>query len=94
MACLEVQASGTPVVVADLPGLTQAMIDHESGIVADGHDANSFAKSIIEIYSLWRSERRVYLGMCKSAQENVRDNFEWSRVVKGLVSLFEAVLKR
>jgi glycosyltransferase involved in cell wall biosynthesis len=94
MACLEVQASGTPVVVADLPGLTQAMIDHETGIIADGQDANSFAKSITEFYSLWRSERRDYLGMCKRAQENVRDNFEWSRVVKGLVSLFEAVLKK
>lgn len=90
LACLEVQAGGTPVVVSDVPGLTQCVAKGETGVVADGYDASSFGSAVGEIFSLWRSDREAYLAMCKKAQMNVRDRFQWTGAVERLARLLRS----
>jgi glycosyltransferase involved in cell wall biosynthesis len=87
LACLEAQASGTPVVVADVPGLRQVVVDRVTGMIADGQNPDSIGKGVGDVYSLWEFKRQDYVTMCKRAQENVRDNFQWGKVVKELVGL-------
>ncbi|HEV2139096.1 MAG TPA: glycosyltransferase family 4 protein [Nitrososphaerales archaeon] len=93
LACLEAQASGTPVLVADLPGLRQVVVNRVNGVIAEGQNAESYGKGIDEIYSLWMSKRQDYVNMCRKAQENVRDNFQWSMVAKRIVNLLQTSLK-
>ena len=90
LACLEAQASGTPVVVSDLPGLTQSVVEGETGSVAGGADPESFARAIGRLYSVWTTERGRYLDMCRSAQANVRENFQWSVTIKALGRLLRS----
>jgi len=93
LACLEVQASGTPVVVADVPGLTQAVIGEVTGIIVPPQDVDSFARAVAKIHSLWKLQRQNYLVMCKKAQENVRDNFQWTGTVTSLCRLLLSVVR-
>ena len=93
LACLEVQASGTPVVVAAVPGLTQAVSNEVTGIIVPDQDVDSFGRAVAEIHSLWKFERQNYLVMCRKAQENVRDNFQWTGTAASLSKLLLSVLR-
>jgi glycosyltransferase involved in cell wall biosynthesis len=90
LACLEAQASGTPVVVSDTTGFRQTVINGRTGFFAWRLDPEGFAGEIAKIYALWETDRRSYLDMCRSAQANVRDNFQWKHVQKELVGLFDS----
>lgn len=93
LACLEVQASGTPVVVADLPGLTQAVVNHVTSVVVSSNDPESFASGIAEIFAIWKYKPHDYAEMCRNAQAYVRDNFQWKGIVRRLVNLLVAQTK-
>jgi alpha-1,6-mannosyltransferase len=90
IACLEAQAAGTPLVISDVPGLTQAVVSEKTGVIAGGPDGESFGKAITEVYALWKTRRQDYLAMCRAAQENVRENFQWKRSIEKLVELLQS----
>jgi glycosyltransferase involved in cell wall biosynthesis len=93
LACLEAQASGTPVVVADVPGLKQVVTNRANGIVVNGQRADSYGKGVEEVYSLWRLKGQGYVDMCRRAQEKVRDNYQWSMVAMKIVNLLQSSSK-
>ncbi len=50
-AVVEAQFCGTPVVAANVGGLSEAMIDGSTGILLDGHDISGFVDAVISILS-------------------------------------------
>lgn len=70
MSLLEAQATGVPVVAGDYGGVTDIVLNGETGIVVPPGDTDAFAAAVREM--LTNVERRQALG--HAAFQNVQDN--------------------
>lgn len=89
IAALECMASGKPVVVSDIPGVSEVLEPGVSGLVAEPLDAEDLAEKI----------RRVALdpelgrAMGKAARERVLRHFTLPRVVDRLLDVYRGALE-
>ena len=72
MGVVEAEAMGVPVIVTDIPGPTDAMIDNETGIVVQKADVESLYNAMISI----REDKVRYFAMAEKAHDFVVNNFE------------------
>ena len=72
MGVIEAEAMGVPVIVTDIPGPTDAMIDNETGIVVQKADVESLYNAMISI----REDKVRYFAMSEKAHDFVVNNFE------------------
>ena len=86
---LEVQASGLPLIVSDLPGLREVVEDGVSGIVVKAGDAADLANAIQGL--LDDPRKRDQLGM--QARRRIEDRFTEERQVSGLVDVVTRVIQ-
>jgi D-inositol-3-phosphate glycosyltransferase len=83
IAALEAQACGTPVVAAEVGGLSQAVRDGGGGFLIAERDSGAYAEAIVRIVSspqLARSLARSGLSHAAS--------FSWERTVEGLLEAY------
>lgn len=69
---IEAEAMGVPVIVTDIPGPTDAMIDNETGIVVQKADIESLYNAMISI----REDKVRYFAMAETAHDFAVNNFE------------------
>ena len=69
---IEAEAMGVPVIVTDIPGPTDAMIDNETGIVVQKADVESLYNAMISI----REDKVRYFAMAEKAHDFAVNNFE------------------
>ena len=72
MGVVEAEAMGVPVIVTDIPGPTDAMIDNETGIVVQKADVESLYNAMISI----REDKARYFAMVEKAHDFAVNNFE------------------
>ena len=72
MGVVEAEAMGVPVIVTDIPGPTDAMIDNETGIVVQKADVESLYNAMISI----REDKVRYFAMAGKAHDFAVNNFE------------------
>ena len=72
MGVVEAEAMGVPVIVTDIPGPTDAMIDNETGIVVQKADVESLYNAMISI----REDKVRYFAMAEKAHDFAVYNFE------------------
>lgn len=72
MGVVEAEAMGVPVIVTDIPGPTDAMIDNETGIVVQKADVESLYNAMISI----REDKVRYFVMAEKAHDFAVYNFE------------------
>ena len=72
MGVVEAEAMGVPVIVTDIPGPTDAMIDNETGIVVQKADVESLYNAMISI----REDKVRYFAMAEKAHDFAVNNFE------------------
>lgn len=72
MGVVEAEAMGVPVIVTDIPGPTDAMIDNETGIVVQKADVESLYNVMISI----REDKVRYFAMAEKAHDFAVNNFE------------------
>lgn len=72
MGVAEAEAMGVPVIVTDIPGPTDAMIDNETGIVVQKADVESLYNAMISI----REDKVRYFAMAEKAHDFAVNNFE------------------
>lgn len=88
IAALECMSSGRPVVVSDIPGVSEVLEDGVTGLVAEPFDPEDLAEKI----------RRVALdvelsnAMGKAARERVLRRFTLPRVVDQLLEVYRATI--
>ncbi len=80
LVSLEAQASGTPVIITDLPAFRQSVIDGATGILIKPYSPQTFADTIIKMRDIWLNDRLRYMQMCRAARENAENIAE--RVVR------------
>lgn len=69
---IEAEAMGVPVIVTDIPGPTDAMIDNETGIVVQKADVESLYNAMISV----REDKVRYFAMAEKAHDFAVNNFE------------------
>ena len=72
MSVIEAQAMGIPVIITDIPGPKDGMIDGKTGIIVPKQDSEELKKAMEFIYN--NNELRMKMG--KSGFEYVSNNFE------------------
>ena len=84
IAALECMASGRPVVVSDIPGVSEVIEPGASGLVAEPLDAEDLAEKVRAV--ALDPERAASMG--KAARERVLAHFTLARVVDRLVEVY------
>lgn len=83
LVALEAQACGTPVVAANVGGLSIAVAEGETGTLIDGHDTDMWAQRLREL--LDEDARRVAMSL--RAPERAR-RFSWDSTAAALLSTY------
>lgn len=81
MSVIEAQAMGVPVIVTDIPGPTDGMLDGKTGLVVPKQDASALCGAMKKMYA--DSEMRLRFG--RSGHEFVKNNFAQSRFFEYLL---------
>lgn len=87
LVAMEAQASGTPVVAARVGGLPIAVVEGETGVLVDGHDATSWADALGQL--LDDDATRIRMG-----EDAVRHaaRFSWAASASTLAGIYSDVL--
>lgn len=88
IAVLEGMAAGLPMIVSDVGGNAEAVIDGVTGLVVPPEDPKSLAQAICRLAA--NPTLRVALG--QSARRRVRDNFSMENCVQRHEKLYHAML--
>lgn len=89
IAALECMASGTPVVVSDIPGVTEVIEPGVSGLLSEPLNAEDLAKKILAVVL----DRELAASMGKAARERVLARFTLPRVVDELEKVYAGVVR-
>lgn len=84
VAAIEAGAAGLPVVVSDVGGLPEVVIDGETGLVVPSENADAAAEAIMRL--LEDPELRCRLGA--KGREHVAANYSWPACVKNMIEVF------
>ncbi len=85
---LEAMACGTPVIGSNVGGIKFTVRDGETGYLVKPQDPDGLAEKIAYLYA-----NPKLLGVfSRQAIQRVNDLFTWSKVVKGMKTLYEQVL--
>jgi len=83
LVALEAQACGTPVVAADVGGLSTAVRDGRSGLLVRGHDPGAYADALGRLVAAPALRRRLGAGAIGHARQ-----FSWRRTAEGLLAAY------
>jgi spore coat protein SA len=87
LTSLEAQASGVPVVVSDVGGLPETVVDGRSGLVVQRSDPDALASAILGL--LGDPTRIGEMG--RRAREWAMERFSWDRIASQLETIYAEV---
>lgn len=85
LVAIEAQACGTPVVAANVGGLTTAVVDGQSGVLVDGHDPADYAAVLERLLP----DPATLASMGRAAARHARQ-FGWSRTAERTLAAYRA----
>lgn len=89
MTVLEAMSVGKPVVATDVGGVSEAVINGETGLLVPAHDVEAFASALVRL----ASDPSLAGRMGEAARMRQRELFSTSRMVSEYAELFERVLE-
>lgn len=87
LSFIEANAAGKPVVGTRTGGITEAVLDGESGILVEPNDYESLSETIISL--LQNPKRCTALGA--KGQKRAHEEFSWDTVIKKYLDVFENI---
>jgi glycosyltransferase involved in cell wall biosynthesis len=90
LTAIEAMASGTPVVASRLGGLSEVVVDGETGYLVEPGDASQLRARLEELLNDPRRARR----MGEAARGLVLDRFTWDACARRCVDAYHQVLRR
>lgn len=85
---LEALACETPVISTTIVGVSDDVIDTESGIIIDPKNVEMLEKAIIKILS----DKELIKNMGKKGRELVKEKYEWKKISEDIHELYEELL--
>ncbi len=90
VAALEASACGIPVVVSDVPGFRETVVDGKSGIIINAGDLSSVAKTIKNLLENQKQKNE----MGGFGRKWVLENFEEEKMINNMIALYEHILDK
>jgi glycosyltransferase involved in cell wall biosynthesis len=90
VAALEAEAMEIPVVACAVGGVSEAVLDGDTGVLVPPRDAEALASAILGLASAPDRAR----AMGRRARRYVRERYEWSHCVVRMESLYRQVVRR
>ena len=84
IAIFEAMASGTPVIISDIAGATEVLIDHKTALFAKTGDPDDFARAAREL----AEDRELYCTISREGNLFVSAQLSWSRYAEAMMELF------
>lgn len=88
VAILEASATGLPVIVSDVGGLPEVVVDHETGLIVESESTEQTAlamKKLADDISL-----RLYLGL--NGRNRVETEYNWEHSLDTMISIYKTTL--
>ena len=85
---LEALACETPVISTTIVGVSDDVIDTESGIIFDPKNVEMLEKAIIKILS----DKELIKNMGKKGRDLVKEKYEWKKISEDIHKLYEELL--
>lgn len=85
MVIVEAQACGLPVLVTDVGGPQEIMVDRETGFVLPWDDMEKWIHRINDLIDLKKHAPDRFLEMSCRASEYVKNNFSWDAALKDIL---------
>ncbi len=85
---VEAMAAGCPVVVSDIPALTEIVSDGQTGLVFPVDDEKSLADKIIRLLS----DQNLNQKLSKNAKEKVQERYNWQKIIGRLERIYQRIL--
>ena len=85
---LEALACETPVISTSIVGVSDDVIDTESGIILDPKNVEMLEKAIIKILS----DKELIKNMGKKGRDLVKEKYEWKKISEDIHKLYEELL--
>ncbi len=86
VSAVEAMACERPVIVANVGGLPEVVLENETGIVIPPRNAAAIAEAILHI--LENPEQAINMG--KQGRKHVQKNYEWRNNVKTMLDVYES----
>jgi D-inositol-3-phosphate glycosyltransferase len=87
LVAVEAQACGTPVAAARVGGLSTAVADGVSGVLVDGHDPQTWARTLCELLSAPEERARLAAGALEHAAR-----FGWDATADATLAVYAEAL--
>jgi glycosyltransferase involved in cell wall biosynthesis len=87
--CLEALASETPVVASNVGGISEIIINNETGFLVAPGEVKIFAEKVIELLN--EPETRKYMGM--KGRKMIKKYYTWDKVVEKTIEIYEDISK-
>ena len=88
VAVLEAGACGKPVIVSDVEGLPEIVVNEKTGFIVPKNDWLSAAKAMLKIISL----PKLYNYMSKNARKRVIKEYEWNISIKKMLEIYRTTI--
>ena len=85
---IEAMAAGCPVVVSDLPALTEIVEHEKTGLVFPVDEAKALADRILKLLSDHELSQKV----SKNAKEKVQEKYNWEKIINRLEKIYRGIL--
>jgi glycosyltransferase involved in cell wall biosynthesis len=89
IALLEAQAAGVPPVAFQVPGVSEAVADGETGLLVPSGAGDALAQAVTQL--LWNPKRRA--AMAAAGRQWVVENFSPERMVLGNLAVYRELLE-
>ena len=89
---LEAQSCGLPVIGSKIPGISDVVVNGETGCLVNVGDVRGFAEAIKKYYELWRASPEEYYNMNKAIREHIIRNYDWNIIIDRLEVMFKSLI--
>ena len=90
VSAVEAEASGTAVIISDIPGLMEATKPGETSLVVERKNSHLIAEAIKELYN--DNEKRIAFGI--SGRKYVKENYELNRCFRKIEHYYDQIKDR
>ncbi|MEF8833070.1 MAG: glycosyltransferase family 4 protein [Candidatus Thermoplasmatota archaeon] len=88
IVALEAMASSVPVIVSDIPGVRDVIVEGEHGLLAEPMNSEDLAGKIRTLIKNPEMAKK----MGKSGRKRVEERFTWTKVAKKIEKVYESIL--